>query len=73
MRIRANHTLAYHYSRSVFCEPVTVRLRPRDDSFQRLIDWQWKITPEPAGSSQFRDLEGNLVLRAGLRELRILL
>jgi transglutaminase-like putative cysteine protease len=73
--IQARHTLNYTYSRGVFCEPVTIRLRPRDDAFQKLVKWTYSISPEPVGSSQFRDLEGNLVLRAwfeGLTEfLRI--
>jgi transglutaminase-like putative cysteine protease len=58
------HSLTYRYSKPVFCEPVTIRLRPRDDPFQRLVSWSWSITPEPVGTSQFRDLDGNLVLRA---------
>ena len=52
--INARHTLNYTYSRGVFCEPVTIRLRPRDDAFQKLINWTCSISPEPVGTSQFR-------------------
>jgi transglutaminase-like putative cysteine protease len=64
VHLRIQHTLAYTYSRGVFCEPVTIRLRPRDDLFQRLHDWRCDISPEPAGVSEFRDLDGNLVVKA---------
>jgi transglutaminase-like putative cysteine protease len=62
--VRVQHSLDYLYSRAVFCEPVTIRLRPRDDSFQKLKSWHCTIDPQPAGMSQYRDLDGNLVLRA---------
>jgi transglutaminase-like putative cysteine protease len=62
--VRVQHSLEYTYSREVFCEPVIVRLRPRDDPFQKLVDWTCTINPKPAGTSQYRDLDGNLVLRA---------
>jgi transglutaminase-like putative cysteine protease len=62
--VRVQHSLDYTYSRSVFCEPVTIRLRPRDDPFQTLRDWTCTIDPQPAGTSIYRDLDGNLILRA---------
>lgn len=64
MLVRVQHSLDYQYSRGVFCEPVTIRLRPRDDPYQKLRDWSWSIDPEPAGTSVYRDLDGNLILRA---------
>lgn len=64
MLTRIHHSLIYTYSREVFCEPVLIRLRPRDDAAQRLIRWNWNITPQPAGFSEFRDLDGNHILKA---------
>ncbi|QDT55186.1 Protein-glutamine gamma-glutamyltransferase [Caulifigura coniformis] len=63
MLVRVDHTLDYLYSREVFCEPVTIRLRPRDDPFQTLRRWDCTIDPQPAGVSDFRDLDGNLIRR----------
>jgi len=62
--VRVEHSLDYQYSRAVFCEPVTIRLRPRDDPFQTLRHWNCTIDPQPAGVSDFRDLDGNLIRKA---------
>lgn len=64
MHVRVHHTLSYRYSRDVFCEPVTIRLRPRDDANQRVLVWRWNVEPYPVGFSEFRDLDGNLILKA---------
>ncbi|MBX3441469.1 MAG: transglutaminase family protein [Planctomyces sp.] len=64
MRVRIQHELHYVYSREVFCEPVMIRLRPREDAAQRIRSWKCSIAPEPEGISEFRDLDGNIVLKA---------
>jgi transglutaminase-like putative cysteine protease len=43
---------------------VTIRLRPREDATQRVVQWKWSIDPHPVGTSEFRDLDGNLILKA---------
>jgi transglutaminase-like putative cysteine protease len=43
----------------VFCEPFTVRLRPREDASQRLVRHQLSIDPQPAGQCDFLDVEGH--------------
>jgi transglutaminase-like putative cysteine protease len=60
MLFHIKHTTRYSYSRTVFCEPFTVRLRPREDSSQRLIRYQFSVDPEPAGICDFLDVEGNV-------------
>ncbi len=59
MLFHIKHTTRYAYSRMVFCEPLIVRLRPREDASQRLVRHQLSIDPEPAGSCHFLDFEGN--------------
>jgi transglutaminase-like putative cysteine protease len=59
-----NHKTVYAYSRPVFLEPQTLRLRPRCDAAQNLISCEIDIEPAPAGSSQCLDLDGNVVMHA---------
>jgi transglutaminase-like putative cysteine protease len=58
------HTTAYAYSRPIFLEPHTLRLRPRCDADRQLLDFQFDIQPNPAGATQSLDLDGNIVLDA---------
>ena len=53
------HATTYTFSRPVFLEPHTVRLRPRCDGSQRLIRVDLQIEPPPAGLSEYLDVEGN--------------
>jgi transglutaminase-like putative cysteine protease len=56
------HATTYTFSRPVFLEPHTVRLRPRCDGSQRLIRFDLQIEPTPAGLSEYLDVEGNCVV-----------
>jgi transglutaminase-like putative cysteine protease len=58
------HTTTYQFSRPVYLEPHTLRLRPRCDASQRLHDFQLLIEPRPAGLSEYLDLEGNCAAHA---------
>ncbi len=58
------HTTTYTFSRPVFLEPHTFRLRPRCDGSQRLIRADLQIEPRPAGLSESLDVEGNSVAHA---------
>ncbi len=60
MLFHIKHTTRYSYSRMVFCEPFTVRLRPREDISQRLMRYQLSVDPQPAGTSDYLDVEGNV-------------
>lgn len=63
MFFEIRHTTRYRYSAPVFCEPLTVRLRPRDDHRQRLLDYELSVTPGPAGDTLLLDSDGNQAAR----------
>lgn len=54
------HFLAYEYSTDVFLEPHTLRMRPRSDATQRLINFSSGVSPMPDGQSDSLDLDGNV-------------
>jgi transglutaminase-like putative cysteine protease len=71
MRFAITHTTRYRYDAPVFLDPHAIRLRPREDAAQHVEDYEFTVTPEPAGMSECLDAEGNRVVRAwfnGLRE-----
>jgi transglutaminase-like putative cysteine protease len=68
MRIEIDHRLQYEYSGAVFCEPLTVRLRPRSDVLTRLEFYDLAIEPVPAGRSEVLDLEGNSICRVWFQD-----
>ena len=59
MRFHIEHITRYCYSRPVFLEPHTVRLRPRGDVSQTLNHYHLTIMPKPSGLSQGLDMENN--------------
>jgi len=61
MYFRVSHTMTYRYSRPVFLEPHTLRVRPRPDAFQRLLSHGVTVDPAPAGSAEMLDANGNIV------------
>ncbi|MEX2304481.1 MAG: transglutaminase family protein [Bryobacterales bacterium] len=64
MRFEIDHLTRYDYSRAVFLEPHSFRLRPRSDSFQRLHRYELHINPKPVVLSEALDVEGNPVAHA---------
>src|SRR5690606_6063556 len=58
------HVSRYSYSRPVFCEPLEVRLRPRENDRQRLERFRISIDPEPTGHCWIQDEFGNVVHRS---------
>ena len=64
MTILVQHSTTYHYPNAVRLEPHTFRLRPRMTTTQRLLAFQIKILPEPEGTTECLDQDGNLALRA---------
>lgn len=63
MLFEVTHTTEFSYSQPVFLEPLTVRLRPRSDSWQRLLQFDMNADPQPAGLSAYTDLDGNVIDR----------
>jgi transglutaminase-like putative cysteine protease len=61
MRFTIRHNTHYRYSQPVQLSPQRLRLHPRDDGAQRIIDHQLRITPTPLGRNDHLDLEGNRV------------
>lgn len=58
MRFLIHHLTRYAYDRPVFLEPHLVRLRPRSDAFQHLIQHDLRVSPNPAGIASGIDAEG---------------
>lgn len=61
MRYQVRHLTRYRYPEPVFINPHTLRLRPRCDASQHLLEFSLRITPEPAGLTEYIDPEGNPV------------
>lgn len=63
MLFEGTHITEYSYSQPVFLEPQSVRLRPRDDGWQKLLDFDMRVEPPPAGLFPCIDLDGNVTDR----------
>jgi transglutaminase-like putative cysteine protease len=59
MRYHISHSLSYSYSKPIFLEPHTVRLRPRCDPLQQVIQFQLDVVPTPQGIAEHIDHECN--------------
>ncbi len=59
MLYKIEHTTRYSFSKEVFLEPHTIRLRPRSDSSQTLKKFDIKINPEPTGRTNIVDIGGD--------------
>ncbi len=62
MYFEIRHTTRYTYSGPVSLEPTLVRLRPRSDCTQRLLDFSLTVGPPPAGRCEGIGLEGNTAI-----------
>lgn len=58
-----DHLTRYVYTRPVFQEPHTLRLRPLSNGHQQLLDYKIEIFPVPAGQTETVDVEGNSEIR----------
>lgn len=58
MLYQIKHVTRFFYDRPVFCEPMKLRLRPRDDPWQRVAWHRLDIDPAPCGRADSLDLEG---------------
>lgn len=64
MKISVAHSTIYYYDFPVYLEPHIFRLRPRENSAQRLLAFDLQITPTPAGTTECLDQDGTLALNA---------
>ncbi len=58
MIYEVHHVTEFSYDKPVFMEPLTVRLRPRCDARQSLLDFDMDINPLPAGLTHNIDVDG---------------
>ncbi len=63
MRFSIQHSLTYRYSQPVQLTPHWVRLRPRCDLTQRLVEFALQVAPEPSQRTDCLDLDGNNLTR----------
>ena len=68
MRINLSHSTTYRYDAPVFLQPHLLRLRPRTNGAQRLLDFDLEVTPTPAGMTECLDQDGNLAVNAWFNE-----
>src|ERR1700690_2415011 len=62
MKIAVTHSTHYRYQGSVYPEPHTFRLRPREDGGQRVLQYALELSPAPAGRTECLDQDGNIVV-----------
>lgn len=68
MVYKITHVTNYEFDKTVFLEPHTFRLIPRNDPYQTVKEFSIKIKPKEAGSSYNIDLDGNTTLTAWFNE-----
>lgn len=54
------HTTHYRYDNRVFLDPQTIRLKPKTDDMQQLLEFHMEVDPHPAGTTDCRDMDGNM-------------
>lgn len=64
MVLRGQHETRYVYASSALLGPHQLRLRPREDAYQRLKSFDLRISPQPQGQSWGTDADGNACLQA---------
>src|SRR5437870_4079393 len=68
MTLRATHTTTYLYSEPVSICHTEVRLAPRDNRSQRVLDHHLSIVPAPEATFSHKDYFGNNVTYFSIRE-----
>jgi transglutaminase-like putative cysteine protease len=59
VQYQISHQTIYNYSQAVFLKPHLLRLHPRCDRNIQLHNFSLSVQPQPQGSSNFIDLDGN--------------
>jgi transglutaminase-like putative cysteine protease len=70
MRFHIHHALHYTYERPVFLEPMTVRLTPRQDPSQRLLQHSLDVRQPASGCSRILEPDGTEAAVFWFNELR---
>ncbi len=71
MKFRIRHSTTYTYSHPVFLEPHLIRLCPRSDPRQRLLSFEFTISPQPSGVSHNIDADNNPFHLAWFNDLTV--
>ncbi|MCP9931846.1 transglutaminase family protein [Cyanobium sp. AMD-g] len=58
MFFRIHHRLSYRYDRPVFLEPMTLRLTPRQDGSQRILEHHLQLVDPAAGLTRVLEPDG---------------
>jgi transglutaminase-like putative cysteine protease len=69
MRIEINYKIKYEYTDPVFLESNEIRIFPRADLTQRILDYNVEIEPTPSRQAFSIDEEDNCVLKTWFNEL----
>ena len=70
MLLSIRHHLRYVYGRPVFLEPMTLRLTPKQDCSQQLLEHSLRLEAAPAGSSAIQAADGSGALVCWFSEER---
>ena len=75
MIFQISHRIQFKYENAVDIQPLTIRLRPRSDGAQQVLDWRCDLHPSPTASTSILDVFGNVALEVSFenkhRELTI--
>lgn len=63
MKAKLEHISFYKYNQPVFLESQEIRLCPRNDNNVTVVEFNYKIEPEPQSSGIIMDGEGNSVIK----------
>lgn len=69
MRFQVTHLTTYTYDKPVFLEPHTIRLCPRPDPYQRVLDFGIEVEPQPSRLAAALDPQGNSIHHAWFSDL----
>jgi transglutaminase-like putative cysteine protease len=70
MFFRIHHRLSYSYEGDVFLEPMTLRLTPRQDGAQRLLEHQLRLEAPASGLTRVLEPDGSDVVVAWFQKER---
>lgn len=70
MFFRIHHRLSYSYDRPVFLEPMTLRLTPRQDGSQRILEHQLRLVDPAAGLTSVLEPDGTAAMVAWFQQER---
>jgi transglutaminase-like putative cysteine protease len=68
LRIAIRHITKYQYSSPVYLGPQVLRLKPRTDASQRLVEFDLRIRPEASGVTENMGTDGNNELLAWFKD-----